>query len=190
MAKRPYLEVITGPMYCGKTEELIRQVKRAKIGHKKVQVFKHKYDVRYGQEKKVYSHGGVSIESEVIDNAEDILTQLAAETEIVAIDEAQWLGPELVDVVKKLLYMDKHVVVCGLAMTYDRQPFIPLPELMSLADKVTKLSSVCSLCGEDAVYHKKVTPDGDIDPLTNDPSLVKNLDDKVFEARCRKCFDK
>jgi thymidine kinase len=86
--------------------------------------------------------------------------------------------------------MGKHVIVSGLAMTFDRQPFVPIPDLMSLADKVTKLSSVCSVCGADAVYHKRIKNGITADPLSTDPSLVNKLTDNVYEARCRKCFSK
>jgi len=185
-----YLEVIAGPMYCGKTEELIRQVKRATIGKSSVQVFKHKNDVRYGKDKKLYSHAGGSFDCEVIDSTRDILTRVHPKTKIVGIDEAQWLGEELVEVVQTLLHQGKHVIVTGLAMTFDRQPFVPIPNLMAIADKVTKLSSVCVLCGEDAVYHKRITKGTTVDPLKNDPSLVKSLKDSVYEARCRRCFSK
>ena len=185
-----YLEVIAGPMYCGKTEELIRQVKRATIGKKKIQVFKHTIDTRYGKEKKLFSHAGMAFDSELMESAEDLLKSIKKDTEIVAIDEAQWFGPELVPAVKKLLDMEKHVIVSGLAMTFDRQPFIPIPELMSLADKVTKLSSVCSVCGADAVFHKRIKNGVTADPLSTDPSLVNKLTDNVYEARCRKCFSK
>src|SRR3989338_5488821 len=100
MKSMGYLEVIAGPMYCGKTEELIRQVRRAAIGRKRVQVFKHEIDKRYGLEKKLHSHAGVSFESDVISKAEHILKKLDPKTEIVAIDEAQWFGEELVGVVE------------------------------------------------------------------------------------------
>ena len=185
-----YLEVIAGPMYCGKTEELIRQIKRATIGKKFVQVFKHKNDVRYGKDKKLYSHAGLSFECELIDRTTDILKQTKRETHLIAIDEAQWLGNELIEVVQTLLDQGKHVIVTGLAMTFDRQPFVPIPHLMAIADKVTKLSSVCVLCGDDAVYHKRITKGNSVDPLKNDPSLVKALKDSVYEARCRNCFSK
>jgi len=185
-----YLEVIAGPMYCGKTEELIRQVKRAKIGKSRVQVFKHKNDIRYGEGKKLYSHTGMSFECEIIDKTKEILDKTKKNTKIIAIDEAQWLGEELVSVVQSLLNEGKHIIVTGLAMTYDRQPFIPIPELMAMADKVTKLSSVCMICGDDAVYHKRISKEINVNPLINDPSLVKSLKDSVYEARCRKCFHK
>lgn len=169
-----YLEVIAGPMYCGKTEELIRQVRRAAIGRKKVQVFKHEIDKRYGLEKKLHSHAGVSFESEVISQADQILEKLDPKTEIVAIDEAQWFGEELVS---------------GLAMTYDRQPFTPIPTLMAIADRVTKLSAVCTICGADAVYHKRIIEKGkDIDPLLTTPALVGSQ--SSYEARCRRCYKK
>jgi thymidine kinase len=183
-----YLEVIAGPMYCGKTEELIRQVKRAKIGKIYVQVFKHKNDIRYGKGKKLYSHAGISFDCEIITSTKDILKKIKTKTKIVGIDEAQWLGEDLVGVVQKLLDQGLHVIVSGLAMTFDRQPFVPIPALMAMADKVTKLSSVCMICGEDAVYHKRISKEVSADPLKNDPSLVKSLKDSVYEARCRKCF--
>lgn len=183
-----YLEVIAGPMYCGKTEELIRQVKRAAIAKKRVQVFKHAIDTRYGKERKVFSHAGVSFESELITKPQDILRHLKAKTEIVAIDEAQWFGEGLVAVVQKLLGLKKHVVVAALPLTYDRQPFVPIPTLMAMADKVTKLSAICVICGAEAVYHKRITNGQKIDPLEADPKLVGRLES--YEARCRACYTK
>lgn len=177
-------------MYCGKTEELIRQVKRVTIGKEKVQVFKHRNDIRYGNDKKLFSHNGMFFDCEIIDKTVEILNKTKKNTKIVAIDEAQWLGSELIGVVQSLLDLGKHVVVTGLAMTYDRQPFTPIPTLMAMADKVTKLSSVCMVCGNDAVYHKRISNRTSIDPLQNDPSLVKSLKDSVYEARCRNCFNK
>jgi thymidine kinase len=183
-----YLDVIVGPMYSGKTEELIRLVKRAAIGKKKVQVYKHAIDTRYGRDKKVFSHAGVSFKSYLITEASQILQKLHKNTQIVAIDEAQWLGQDLIPVVGELLQRGIYVIVSGLAMTYDRQPFAPMPTLMAIADKTTKLSAICSICGNDAVFHKRITKDADINPLEADPALVGRSDS--YEARCRKCFDK
>lgn len=185
-----YLEVIAGPMYCGKTEELIRQVKRATIGKKRVIVFKHAIDVRYGTDKKVHSHAGITFDSELIHHAKEILSAVDKKTEMVAIDEAQWLGEDLVPIVSQLLHQGKYVIVAGLAMTFDRQPFVPMPALMAMADKVTKLSAICSVCGEDAVFHKRIAKGKSADALSTDPSLVNKLTDNVYEARCRKCFGK
>ena len=89
-----------------------------------------------------------------------------------------------------MLDLQKHVIVAGLAMTFDRQPFSPIPTLMAFADKVTKLSAVCSLCGADAVFHKRIAKGKTVDPLSTDPSLVNKLTDNVYEARCRNCFSK
>ncbi|MEK7129473.1 MAG: thymidine kinase [Patescibacteria group bacterium] len=186
--KTGYLEVIAGPMYCGKTEELIRQVKRASIGKKQVQVFKHVIDTRYGKAKKIFSHAGLSFESELISKASHVLNRLHPKTDIVAIDEAQWFGEDLVAVVETLLARGKRVLVSGLAMTFDRQPFAPIPTLMAMADKVTKLSAVCVVCGEEAVFHKRIGKKKTVNPLKADPSLVGRSD--AYEARCRKCFHK
>jgi len=185
-----FLEVIAGPMYCGKTEELIRQVKRATIGKKHVMVFKHAIDTRYGTDKKVHTHAGLSFQSELIHDASEIFKHVKKNTEIIAIDEAQWLGPALISVVEKLLSQKKHVIVAGLAMTFDKQPFIPMPELMAMADKVTKLSAVCSYCGNDAVFHKRIVKGKTANALSTDPTLVGRLEDNVYEARCRNCFSK
>ena len=185
-----FLEVIAGPMYCGKTEELIRQVKRATIGKKHVMVFKHAIDTRYGADKKVHSHAGGTFDSLLIHKVSEILTHIKKNTEIIAIDEAQWLGTALVPVIEKLLSKQKHVIVAGLAMTFDRQPFVPMPELMAMADKVTKLSAVCSRCGNDAVFHKRIAKGKSANALSTDPSLVNKLEDNVYDARCRNCFSK
>lgn len=183
-----YLEVIAGPMFCGKTEELIRQVRRAAIARKKFQVFKHAIDTRYGRDKKLFSHAGLTFESHVVSSPKAILKQLNDRTEIVAIDEAQWFGPDLVPVIEVLLKKGKKVVVAGLALTYDREPFAPIPTLMSMADKVTKLSAICALCGEEAVYHKRILGGTTVDPHRPDPSLVGKID--TYQPRCRNCYSK
>lgn len=188
MKKCGYLEVIAGPMYCGKTEELIRQVKRATIGKKNVIVFKHAIDTRYGKDHKVHSHSGISFGSFLITRPKEILKHIRSSTDIVAIDEAQWLGEDLIGVVQKLLSLKKHVIVAGLAMTFDRQPFAPIPTLMAIADKVTKLSAVCSICGGDAVFHKRIVKGTSMDALSTNPSYVGRLE--AYEARCRNCFSK
>lgn len=186
-----YLEVIAGPMYCGKTEELIRQVKRATIGKKNVQTFNHTIDSRYGKQKRLYSHNGQSHTSEKVTSVKELLAMVKSDTEIVAIDEAQWFGEELVPVVDALLRQGKKVIVAGLAMTFDRQPFTPIPTLMAMADKVTKLSAICMLCGEEAVYHKRVgTVKSKANALEPDPAFVAKLSDAIFQARCRRCWKK
>lgn len=188
MKRTGYLEVIAGPMYCGKTEELIRQVKRATIGKKHVIVFKHAIETRYGKDHKVHSHSGISFQSVLITHPKQILNHVKSSTDMIAIDEAQWLGEDLIPVVQKLLLLKKHVIVAGLAMTFDRQPFAPIPTLMAMADKVTKLSAICSVCGNDAVFHKRIINSQKTSALIADPSFVAGL--KAYEARCRKCYRK
>ena len=188
MKKCGYLEVIAGPMYCGKTEELIRQVKRATIGKKNVIVFKHAIENRYGKDHKVHTHSGISFQSILITHPKEILRHVKSSTDMIAIDEAQWLGEDLVDVAQKLLSLKKHIIVAGLAMTFDRQPFAPVPTLMAMADKVTKLSAICSICGSDAVFHKRIIKGKSPDALIADPSFVAGLE--TYEARCRNCFKK
>ena len=186
-----YLEVIAGPMYCGKTEELIRQVKRAAIGKKNIKVFKHKIDTRYGLDKKLFSHAGITFDSEMIGSADEILEMIDGKTDIVVIDEAQWFGKDLINVIAILLKKGKRVLVAGLAMTFDRKPFMPIPTLMAMADKVTKLSAICTMCGEEAVFHKRVSKNKtEINSLNPDPMFVSKLDPSVFQARCRKCYSK
>lgn len=190
-SKLGFLEVIAGPMYCGKTEELIRQVKRATIGKKKVQVFKPDSDIRYGRDAKLYSHAGLTFDSAMVKSAKDILPLVAKDTDIVGIDEAQHLGVGLIDVVETLLSQGKQVIVTGLALTFDRQPFTPVPDLMAMADKVTKLSSICMMCGAEAVYHKRVgAVNSKANALEPDPAFIANLADATFEARCRVCWKK
>ncbi|MEK7544400.1 MAG: thymidine kinase [Patescibacteria group bacterium] len=189
--KNGYLEVIAGPMYCGKTEELIRQVKRATIGKKNVQVFKPDIDLRYGRDKKLYSHAGLTFDSDMVSKAKDILPLVKKDTDIVGIDEAQHMGEALIDVVETLLAQGKQVIVTGLALTFDRQPFTPVPALMAMADKVTKLSSICMLCGAEAVYHKRIgAVKTKANALEPDPAFIANLADATFEARCRVCWKK
>lgn len=186
--KSGYLEVIAGPMFCGKTEELIRQVRRAAIAKKRIQVFKHVIDTRYGNGKKLFSHAGLSFESDVIRSPGQILTKLHPKTEIIAIDEAQWFGDGLISVIETLLKKGKKVLVAGLALTYDREPFAPIPTLMTIADKVTKLSAICALCGDEAVYHKRITGSPNIDPHKTDVVFVGKLEN--YQPRCRSCYSK
>jgi thymidine kinase len=175
-------------MFCGKTEELIRQVRRAAIAKKRIQVFKHAIDTRYGRDKKLFSHAGLTFESSVVSSSKAILNRLHPKTEIIAIDEAQWFGSALVPVIETLMAKGKKVVVAGLALTYDRQPFAPIPALMSMADKVTKLSAICAICGEEAVYHKRILRGKTVDPHLADPSLVGKID--TYQPRCRTCYPK
>ncbi len=182
------LEVICGPMFSGKTEELIRRVKRALIGKKKVQVFKHSLDIRYGKDKKIFAHNGLSLKTAIVKRAKDILSKVNRKTEIVAIDEVQWFGKDLIPVIEKLLSQGKQVIISGLSTTFDRQPFDPIPHLMAVADRVIKLSAICIMCGDEAIFHKRITNKGPKNPELITPLLVDKIDS--YEARCRVCFEK
>jgi len=182
------LIVIAGPMFCGKTEELIRRVRRAVIGKRKVQVFKHALDTRYRRDGHLCSHDGVTFRSQPVRSCRELLRRVRPATEIVAVDEAQWFGEDLVAVINELLGRGLHVLVSGLALTFDRQPFAPIPTLMALADQVIKLSSVCTLCGQDAVFHKRLAAPFKVNALVADPKFVSKLDLSIYQARCRRCY--
>ncbi|MBI2112105.1 thymidine kinase [Candidatus Woesearchaeota archaeon] len=144
-------------MFSGKTEELIRRVRRAYYSKKSVIVFKHALDIRY-KKSRVTSHNGISIRSKIVHGARDILKKVNARTQIVAIDEAMWFGTDLIEVVSKLVSDGKRVIVSGLSVTFTKEPFEPIPTLMALADKVDKFSALCTRCGNEAVFHKKYSP--------------------------------
>lgn len=180
------LEVIAGPMFCGKTEELIRRVRRAVISKKKVVVVKHFLDTRY-KKRNIYSHSKQSLRSKVVKNAKEILKKVPAITQIVAIDEAMWFGVDLIPVVNKLINDGKRVIVTGLSTTFTAEPFEPIPSLMAVADKVDKLTAICSTCGREAIFHKKITVSKE-DPYQIVAENVGETD--KYEARCRICFTK
>lgn len=180
------LEVIAGPMFCGKTEELIRRVKRAMIAKKNVVVVKHVLDIRY-KKRNVTSHSGHTLRSKVVKSARGIHKKVNSTTDVVAIDEAMWFGKALIPVVNDLLKQGKRVIVSGLAATFTAEPFEPIPSLMAIADRVDKLTAVCTVCGKEAIFHKKIT--------TSKESPYKivaaNVGEKdKYEARCRTCFYK
>jgi len=178
-----WLEVVSGVMFSGKSEELIRRVRRAIIARRTIQVFKSHLDSRYAGVYNVTSHDGTEIEAIPIDSSDEILRQVRPATEIVAIDEAQFFGTELVPVVSRLADRGLVVMVAGLDVTFDGQPFEPLPALMALAERVDKLTAICAICGEDAVFHVRVdTPAAGSDELVADH--VGGTD--KYQARCRR----
>ncbi|MEO5970587.1 MAG: thymidine kinase, partial [Bdellovibrionia bacterium] len=140
------IEVICGSMFSGKTEELLRRIKRAQIARQKTQVFKPRVDNRYSTTH-VQSHNSNKMASQAVSKALDILDLLEDNTRVVGIDEAQFFDDSIVDVAQKLAYRGIHVVLAGLDMDYLGQPFGPMPKLLAVAEDVTKLSAVCILCG-------------------------------------------
>ncbi len=175
------VEVICGPMFSGKTEELIRRLRRAMIAQKAVVCIKPAIDQRF-HPTAIASHSEMSIEAIPVKDVEEIERVLDANSaaEVIAIDEAQFLAPEIVKVVERLVHMGKRVIVAGLDTTYAGEPFAPVPELMAIADEVTKLSAVCMQCGQPAIRTQRLRGGTE--------RVVVGAGD-VYEARCRFCFE-
>ncbi len=172
------LEVICGPMFSGKTEELIRRLKRAVIARRKVQVFKPRADSRYDPEALV-SHSQQRMLSTVVEKAEDILEKLAQDVEVVGIDEVQFLGPGILPVVKNLAGRGLRVVVAGLDQDYRGMPFEPMPQLLAEAEYITKELAICVVCGQPGSRSQRIIAAED---------RVHVGADESYEARCREHF--
>ncbi len=176
------LEVITGSMFCGKTDELIRRLRRATIARQKVQVFKPAIDYRYAV-RKVTSHAGNDFEAIPIEQAGEVMAHLDADTTVVAIDEAQFFDSEIVDIVQKLADEGKRVIVAGLDTDFRGEPFGPMPELMAKAEHVDKLQAICMVCGEPASRTQRIINGK---PARYDEPVVIIGAAEMYEARCRK----
>jgi thymidine kinase len=175
------LEVITGSMFCGKTDELIRRLRRAKIAKQKIQVFKPKIDNRYA-EAKVTSHAGSEFDAAPVDKAADIRAQVADDTTVVAIDEAQFLDGDIVQVVNALADNGVRVIVAGLDTDFRGEPFGAMPHLTALAEHVDKLHAICMVCGQDASRTQRLV---DGKPAHyGDPVVIVGAAE-MYEARCR-----
>ena len=183
-----YLEIICGSMFSGKSEELIRRAKRVVIARKQVIVCKPSIDTRYGH-RRVSSHDGNSLRAHPIDRSrpEDILSLAAAkEADVVAIDEAQFFGPEIVPVVQRLVEVGLRVIVAGLDMDFAGRPFGSMPTLMALADEVTKLKAICVKCGEPATFNQRLINGR---PAAIDDPIIVIGGRESYEARCRRCHE-
>ena len=177
--KTGWIEVICGSMFSGKTEELIRRLKRVKIANLKVEIFKPAIDVRY-DELKVVSHDANAILSTPIENPQVILL-MATDVDVVGIDEAQFFGDEIVNVCQTLATRGVRVIVAGLDMDYKGNPFGAMPNLLAIADYITKLHAICVQCGNIAsISYRKTSQDGQV--------LLGEKD--TYEPRCRKCYSK
>lgn len=182
--KKGHLEVVCGSMFSGKSEELIRRLKRTKIARKPTVAFKHSLDTR-SEIDYVVSHDGSKIKAYPVDNALVIPDLVTSEIEVVGIDEAQFFSHELIDVVLQLIDSGKDVIVAGLNLDFRAVPFGPMPTLMALADKVTKLSAVCITCGQDAYFSQRLVNGK---PAKYDDPLIKVGADEAYQARCRGCY--
>ncbi|MBL6875455.1 MAG: thymidine kinase [Chitinophagales bacterium] len=176
--KKGWIEVVCGSMFSGKTEELIRRLRRAIIANKKVQIFKPELDVRY-DEREVVSHDKNSIPSTPVSHSQNILL-LADGIEVVGIDEAQFFDMELMSVCEKLAKRGTRVIIAGLDMDFQGKPFGPMPYLLSIADYITKVHAICVPCGEIALHSFR--------KISNEKTVLLG-ERESYEPRCRKCFE-
>lgn len=173
-----WIEVICGCMFSGKTEELIRRLRRAQIAKQEVSIFKPRIDTRYSPEH-IVSHSDQSIVSHPVDDASEILT-LGLEAQVIGVDEAQFFKLNLVDVCETLASRGKRVIVAGLDQDYRGKPFEPIPQLLAVAEYITKTLAICVVCGNPADRTQRKTHQHD--------RVVIGAKD-IYEARCRRCFE-
>ena len=176
------IEVVTGSMFSGKTDEMIRRLRRATIARQQVQVFKPLVDTRY-QVERVTSHAGTAFDAMPIEKASQILVNLKPETTVVGIDEAQFFDNELVDLVQTLGNRGIRVIVAGLDTDFRGEPFGCMPVLMAIAEHVDKLQAICMICGEPASRTQRLVNGK---PARYDDPIVIVGASEMYEARCRK----
>ena len=174
-----WIEVVAGPMFSGKSEELIRLLRRATIARQRVQVFKPALDTRH-TESDVVSHSKWRLPCEVVETADEILALLDPRTEVVGIDEGQFFDDALPRVCSYLADLGKRVIVAGLDMDYAGVPFGPMPELLAIAEQAHKIHAICACCGAPASYTQRLTGQRE--------QVVVGAAD-VYEARCRRCHE-
>ena len=176
------LEVIVGPMFSGKSEELIRRLKRARIARQRVVCFKPDLDLRY-HPTAIASHSAQSLEAQTFSSVErlrEMLFEVLPHVEVIGIDEAQWIEPLIVPLVMELVHLGKRVLIAGLDTTFAAEPFGSIPALMAVSDEVVKLSAVCMVCGAPAIHTQR---------LGQSQELVVVGAAGLYEARCRACFE-
>lgn len=174
------IEVVCGSMFSGKTEELIRRVKRADIAKQKVLIFKPSLDIRYSKDD-VVSHDQSCISSTPIDSSNSILLLVDEDVDVVGIDEAQFIDDDLANVCVELANRGKRVIVAGLDMDFKGIPFGPMPALCAVADEVTKVHAICMKCGSPALFSHR---------LVNDERRVMLGETQEYEPLCRRCYNK
>jgi thymidine kinase len=177
-----FIEVICGSMFSGKTEELLRRLKRAQIARQKVQVFKPQIDNRFSPDH-VQSHDANRLPSRIVAQAREILEAVDDNTRVVGIDEAQFFDESVVEVAQKLAYRGVRVIVAGLDLDFRGQPFGPMPRLLAVAEAVTKLSAVCMVCGNPASRTQRTAG-----PMSADARIAVGAKE-MYEARCRFCHE-
>jgi thymidine kinase len=174
-----WIEVICGPMFSGKSEELIRRLRRAMIARKRVEVFKPAIDNRYS-ESEIVSHGDLRLKAQVVKDAGEIPDHIDWRSEVIGVDEANFMGPKLVDVAQRLADSGKQVIISGLDTDYLGRPFAPIPDLLAHAESITKTLAICVRCGNPAKHTQRLRGSEDL--------IVVGAAD-MYEARCRRCFE-
>jgi thymidine kinase len=174
-----WVEAICGPMFSGKSEELIRRLRRATIGRKRVQVFKPSIDNRYS-ETEIVTHADGRMRSEGVNSAREILDKIDWRSQVVGIDESNFLGPDLIDIANQLADSGKQVIIAGLDTDYLGRPFPPMPDLLALAESITKMLAICMQCGAPAKHTQR---------LVESEELILVGAAGSYEARCRRCFE-
>jgi thymidine kinase len=174
-----WIEVVCGPMFSGKSEELIRRLRRARIARKRVQVFKPAIDDRYS-DAEIVSHGDQRMPSEVVSNARQILEKLDWRAQVIGVDESNFFGLELVDIATRLADSGKQVIIAGLDTDYLGRPFAPMPDLLCIAESITKTLAICMRCGHPAKHTQR---------LVESSELIVVGASGMYEARCRRCFE-
>ncbi len=173
-----WIEVIAGSMFSGKSEELIRRLTRARIARQKVQVFKPAIDARYSDEE-IASHSGQTHLSVPVATTAEMMTMIVDDTQVVGVDEAQFFDMAIIDAVNMLAEQGKRVIVAGLDQDYTGKPFEPMPQLLSIAEYITKIHAICVKCGSTANFTQRT--------VESDARVEVGAADK-YEARCRRCF--
>src|SRR5947199_6311156 len=174
-----WIEVICGPMFSGKSEELIRRLRRAEIARQRVQIFKPGIDQRYSDDH-IVSHSELRIRSESVRDAAEVQARLDWRTEVIGLDEAQFIGPDIIDLAVRLADMGKRIIIAGLDTDYLGRPFHPMPELLAVADEITKTLAICMQCGNPAKHTQRL--------IANEELIVVGAEG-MYEARCRRCFE-
>jgi thymidine kinase len=174
-----WIEVVCGPMFSGKSEELIRRLRRAEIARQRVQIFKPVIDNRYSHDE-IVSHSDLRIKSEVVNSAADIMNKVGPRTEVIGMDEANFLGPDLPEVAGRLADLGKRVIIAGLDTDYLGRPFPPIPDLLAMAEQITKTLAICVRCGNPAKFTQRLIDSNDL--------IVVGASDS-YESRCRRCFE-
>ncbi len=180
------LELITGPMYSGKTSELIRRINRAEVGEQKVKCFKPVVDNRY-TETEIGSHNGETVDALLVDDSLQIVSHVKETDDVVVVDEANFFDGRLIGNLQSLANDGYRVIVAGTDQTFRGTPFHPVDGLMAVADRVDKLQAVCQRCGDDASMNQRLGPDGE--PVRVEEQTVKVGGNDIYEARCRDCHE-